>query len=117
MLSFRAKKSLVNTGGARFDLDVSFDVGEAFTVLMGPSGSGKTTTLQLIAGILTPDDGRISLGSTVLFDSVGTNMPIQERRVGFVFQDYGLFPHLTVEQNIAYGIKTGGRAERAIKAN
>jgi molybdate transport system ATP-binding protein len=74
--------------------------------LFGQSGSGKTTTLRAIAGIVTPDAGRISSGAAVYFDSAtGKNLSIQKRRVGYVFQDYALFPHLTGEQNVAYGIK------------
>ena len=73
---------------------------------MGASGAGKTTILRLIAGILTPDEGSIILNGQTFFDSTKKmNLPIQKRNVGFVFQDYALFPHLTARQNIAYGIK------------
>lgn len=87
--------------------------------MFGQSGSGKTTTLRAIAGIVTPDSGCISVGDEIYFDSAtGTNLSIQKRRVGYVFQDYALFPHLTAEQNVAYGIKANGaqgasRLERA----
>ena len=87
--------------------------------MFGQSGSGKTTTLRAIAGIVTPDTGRISIGEEVYFDSAtGKNLSIQKRRVGYVFQDYALFPHMTAEQNVAYGIKDNGmpgmsRQERA----
>ena len=78
------------------------------TILFGHSGSGKTTCLRAVAGIVTPDEGRISLDERLYFDSAsGVNLPIQQRRVGFVFQDYVLFPHLTAEQNVAYGIRAG----------
>ncbi len=89
-----------------FSLDVEFAVPDGVTILFGPSGSGKTTCLRAIAGIVTPDEGRITLDERVFFDSgLGLNLHIQERRVGFVFQDYALFPHLTSEQNVAYGIR------------
>lgn len=87
--------------------------------MFGQSGSGKTTTLRAIAGIVTPDSGRINIAEEVYFDSAtGANLSIQKRRVGYVFQDYALFPHLTAEQNVAYGIKDNGvpgpsRRERA----
>ena len=75
----------------------------------GQSGSGKTTTLRAIAGIVTPDSGKISIGEEIYFDSArGVNLSIQKRRVGFVFQDYALFPHMTAEQNVAFGIKGSG---------
>ena len=93
-----------------FFLDVEFTVPDGVTILFGPSGSGKTTCLRSIAGIVTPEEGRIALGEQLFFDSAtGINLPIQQRRVGFVFQDYALFPHLTAEQNVAYGIRTAHR--------
>src|SRR5215813_13896644 len=94
--------------GQAFRLDVEFTAPGGVTILFGPSGSGKTTCLRAVAGIATPDEGRISLDERLYFDSAsGVNLPIQQRRVGFVFQDYVLFPHLTAEQNVAYGIRTG----------
>ena len=89
-----------------FALDVNFTVPDGITILFGPSGSGKTTTLRAIAGIVTPDQGNVSIGDHTYFDSqAGINLSIQKRRVGYVFQDYALFPHLTAEQNVLYGIK------------
>ena len=74
--------------------------------LLGPSGSGKTMTLRAIAGLETPDRGRIVLHGRVLFDSAqGINVPARERRVGLLFQNYALFPHLTVGENIAFGLR------------
>ena len=74
--------------------------------MFGASGSGKTTTLRSIAGIITPDKGTINIGDRKFFDSkAGINLSIQRRRVGYVFQDYALFPHLTAEQNVIFGIK------------
>ncbi|CAN5775686.1 hypothetical protein BH20ACI4_BH20ACI4_04370 [soil metagenome] len=105
MLSVNLKKLFSNKYAKDFSLEVSFSADEGITVLMGASGAGKTTILRLIAGILTPDEGFIKLNSNTFFDSnKKINLPIQKRSVGFVFQDYALFPHLTARQNIAYGI-------------
>ncbi len=90
-----------------FALDVEFTAPRGMTILFGPSGSGKTTCLRAVAGIVKPDEGRISLDERVYFDSgSGVDLPVQQRRVGFVFQDYLLFPHLTAEQNVVYGVRT-----------
>ena len=89
-----------------FKLDVSFVLEQGVMAVLGASGAGKTMTLQCIAGLLQPDSGRIDLNGKPLFDSgAGINLPSQKRRVGFVFQNYALFPHLTVIENIAYGIR------------
>jgi molybdate transport system ATP-binding protein len=90
---------------SRFALDLAFEAGPGVTALVGPSGCGKTTTLRLIAGLLTPNSGRIQLGDRLLFDSTKRiNLPPEQRALGLVFQDYQLFPHLTVEQNLRYGL-------------
>jgi molybdate transport system ATP-binding protein len=110
MLEVNVKKILRHTQKNPFTLDVSFSVGNGFTVLTGASGAGKTTILRLIAGIVQPDDGFIKVGSRVYYDSQNRiNLPVQARQIGFVFQDYALFPHLSAAQNIAYGIKTGDK--------
>jgi molybdate transport system ATP-binding protein len=85
-----------------FALDVSFQAGAGVTALFGPSGSGKTTIINAIAGLLHPDHGRITNGSQTLLDA-HTNLPPHRRRIGYVFQDSRLFPHLTVRQNLLYG--------------
>ena len=73
------------------------------TALFGPSGSGKTSIINMVAGLVTPDRGRISCNETLLFDSAGMNQPPHRRGIGYVFQDGRLFPHRTVAQNIDYG--------------
>ncbi len=93
---------------AGFSLDFQFEIGPGVTALLGPSGAGKTTVLHLIAGILQPADGKILVGDRVLFDSRRRiNVPMHERRVGLVFQDYQLFPHYSVEGNLRYGLCRG----------
>ena len=78
----------------------------AFITLLGPSGCGKTTTLRMIAGLETPSSGRITIGGKVVYDSeVGINIPASKRRVGFLFQNYALWPNMTVYENISFGLK------------
>lgn len=111
MLDVKVKKRLGGGKNANeFLLDIEFSVSGGIAILVGASGSGKTTTLRLIAGILTPDEGFIKADSDVYFDSDRRiNLPIQKRRVGYVFQDYALFPHLSAAENIIYGVKNGDR--------
>ena len=88
-----------------FLLDAEFEVAPGFTILFGASGAGKTTLLDCLAGLTTPDSGRMSIGERILFDSSHrTNIPTEQRRAGYVFQSLALFPHMTVEQNVAYGL-------------
>ena len=88
-----------------FDLHVDLAAGAGAVGLLGPSGSGKSMTLRMIAGVSTPDRGRIVLNGRVLFDSASrTNLPPAQRRIGLVFQDYALFPHLTVAGNVGFGL-------------
>src|SRR5712692_868848 len=90
---------------ADFTLDVQFEIETQILVLFGPSGAGKTMTLNGIAGLVTPDRGTIRLNQRVLFDAAAqVNLPARARRIGYVFQNYALFPHLTVRENIAFGI-------------
>jgi molybdate transport system ATP-binding protein len=96
-----------------FTLEVAWSAGDGVAVLFGPSGAGKTLTLQCLAGLIRPDAGRIVVDDRVLFDSAaGVDLPAQHRRVGYVFQGYALFPHLTVGQNVAFGLRDRPRAER-----
>ena len=77
-----------------------------FIILLGPSGCGKTTTLRMIAGLETPTEGRITIGDTVVFDSEKKiNLSPAKRDIGFLFQNYALWPHMTVHQNIAFGLE------------
>jgi len=109
LLSVQIRRKL-----AGFHLDIDFAVSGGLTVLFGPSGSGKSLTLQALAGLFPLDAARMTLGDTIWQDSkVGIFVPPQQRRVGYVPQNYALFPHLTVAQNIAFGMKKGSRqAER-----
>jgi len=96
-----------------FELDVAFQADEGRVVLFGPSGAGKSLTLQAITGVMRPDAGRVEVNGRLLFDSAsGVNLPPQVRRVGYVPQSYALFPHLTVEQNVAYGVQRLDAARR-----
>ena len=99
---------------SEFRLAVEFTADGAPLGLLGPSGSGKTMTLRAIAGLETPDRGRIVLHGRVLFDSAHRiNVPTRERRIGLLFQNYALSPHLTVAQNIAFGLRRAPEPERA----
>ncbi|NDV12591.1 ATP-binding cassette domain-containing protein [Crenobacter caeni] len=92
-------------GGRRFALDIEFGCDTQRLVLLGPSGSGKSLTLKAIAGLMTPDAGRIRLGGRTLFDAArGVALPARARKMGYLFQDYALLPHLTVRQNVAFGV-------------
>jgi molybdate transport system ATP-binding protein len=92
---------------SKFTLDVSFQIPPGkVTALFGPSGVGKSSTLRIISGLEKADEGAVSYGEEVWFDKAqGIHLPPQRRPIGFVFQDFALFPHLTVEKNVAYGIK------------
>ncbi|HUP05951.1 MAG TPA: ATP-binding cassette domain-containing protein [Caldimonas sp.] len=95
-------------GRARFDLQVRFASDAQRLVLYGPSGAGKTQTLQMMAGMARPDRGRVAVAGRTLYDSAAhLSLSPQQRRLGYVFQDYALFPHLTVRQNIAFGLRPG----------
>jgi molybdate transport system ATP-binding protein len=113
MLAVDAEKKL----GA-FTITMRFETGTGVTGVFGPSGAGKTTLVNMIAGLVAPDRGRITLGDTVLFDSEQRiDLPAHRRRIGYVFQEGRLFPHLTVAANLDYGRRMCGlkpdAAERA----
>jgi len=120
MLSVQISKSL-----REFKLDIAFEVSPSETlVIVGPSGCGKTTTLNAIAGLVEPDEGRIALGDRVFFDRAERHsVPTEQRRVGYVFQDFALFPHMTAAANVAYGLharrspraQIKGRVEEALR--
>ncbi|HLQ72792.1 MAG TPA: ATP-binding cassette domain-containing protein [Bacillota bacterium] len=88
-----------------FLLRATLQVNNEIVVLSGPSGAGKSSILNSIAGLTSPDSGTISLNETLLYEENKTDLPIQKRHIGYVFQDYALFPHMTVWKNIAYAIK------------
>jgi len=100
----------------RFSLDVAIEApAPGVTALFGRSGSGKTSIIQAVAGLLRPESGRIAVGGTVLFDSaLGIDLAPEKRRIGYVFQDARLFPHLSVARNLAYGLNRAPKTERAI---
>jgi len=94
----------------------SFAASEGLTALFGPSGAGKTSVLNMVAGLLRPDSGRIAVGGTVLFDNrAGVNVPARQRRAGYVFQDGRLFPHKRVRDNLLYGWRLANPADRWMK--
>ena len=104
----------MRAGSRRFQLDVALKSQAKRIVLFGPSGSGKTLTVQAIAGLLRPERGRIVINENVLFDSSeAICLKPQARHVAYLFQDYVLFPHLTVRQNIAFGLQRGWSNFRA----
>lgn len=101
------------TGATPFDLAVNLELPSGITILFGASGAGKTTILDCIAGLTTPDSGKVSIDGRVLFDSAQrVNVPVPQRRIGYVFQDLALFPHLTVQANVEYGLQNLESGER-----
>jgi ABC-type sulfate/molybdate transport systems ATPase subunit len=97
-----------------FTLEVSWEADDPVVALFGPSGAGKTLTLHCLSGLVRPDRGRIALNGRVFFDSAaGVDLSPQSRRLGYVLQGYALFPHLTVQDNVAFGLKGLHREERA----
>ena len=105
----------VQLGRGDFSLDLSLDAADGDTIgLLGPNGSGKSTTLRCLAGLEAPQNGRIDIaGVTVVDTTRGIDLPPEQRSVGFVFQDYLLFPHMTVLDNVAFGLRARGEARQA----
>jgi len=101
-------RKTLHSGERRFELEAAFSSQDDLTVIFGASGSGKSLTVQAIAGLVTPEQGRIAVDGEPLFDAQqGVNLPARARGVGYLFQDYALFPHLTVQENIGYPLKKG----------
>lgn len=112
-LTVDIEKSLV-TRERRFELSISFTGNCQRIVLFGPSGSGKSLTLQAVAGLLRPDRGAITLGGRPLFDAArGIDVPARLRGAAYLFQDYALFPHLNVRQNVSFALRHGWLNPRA----
>lgn len=109
MLKIDITKKLKN-----FLMTIQLNVTDEIVVLFGPSGSGKTTLLNCIAGLTHPDTGTIKLNKTMLFEDNKKQLPAQKRNIGYVFQDYALFPHMTVEKNIRYGMRDADLVENLI---
>ena len=105
MLNVQIRKQFRSNGVQPFVLHVDASFAPGFTVLFGPSGAGKSTLLDCIAGLQQPDSGEIRLDEKVFFDAASNlSLPPQRRELAYVFQSLALFPHLSVEQNIRYGL-------------
>ena len=114
MIEVRVSKCFpAGADSAGFTLDLAFKAAAGITVLFGPSGSGKTLTLDSIAGFSRPDGGRILLDDQILFDATsGVNLPARRRNCGYVFQNYALFPHMTLRENLLFAAERRPRLER-----
>ena len=119
MISARLRKTFpARPDSAPFSLELEFQAAAGVTVLFGPSGSGKTLTLDLIAGFARPDDGRVLLDDDILFDgAAGVCLAPQARNCGYVFQNYALFPHMTLRQNLEFAAERRPRLERHRRVN
>jgi molybdate transport system ATP-binding protein len=114
-LSVQVRKSLGAAGSPSFVLEVDFSISAGFTIVFGASGAGKTTLLDCIAGLRTPDSGRIAVAGNVLYDSsAGENVPANRRSVGYLLQSLALFPHMTVRENVEYGLHELDLSERRV---
>jgi molybdate transport system ATP-binding protein len=115
-LQSRVKLNRIRAGSPPFVLDVSVEAPPGITILFGPSGAGKSTLLDCIAGLARPDAGRIAAGEELLFDSqAGVNCAPQARRIAYVFQTLALFPHMSAEENVSYGLNGLPHEERAAR--
>jgi molybdate transport system ATP-binding protein len=112
-LAVQIRKQLHSSNSSPFLLDVNLEFSAGFTVLFGPSGAGKSTLLDCIAGLQTPNAGRMALDNDLFFDrDANVSLSPQQRHIAYVFQSLALFPHLSVEDNIAYGLANLAVAER-----
>ncbi len=110
MLEIKVRKKLGN-----FTVDVAFSTGAGVTALFGRSGAGKTSVINMVAGLIRPDEGRVAVKGRKLFDSEQSiDLPPEKRRCGYIFQDGRLFPHLTVKSNLTYGMRLVPRIERYV---
>lgn len=115
LLTVDIRKSFLHDSQG-FTLDLACEIAAGITILFGPSGAGKTTLLDCIAGLTTPDRGKVRIDDKVWFDAAaGNNVAVQHRNLGYVFQDLALFPHLSVEKNLAYGLTRLGKSERGAR--
>jgi molybdate transport system ATP-binding protein len=119
MIQARLRKTFPpRSDSAGFSLDVEFRAGAGVTVLFGPSGSGKTLTLDSIAGFVRPDEGRVLVDDEILFDGAsGVHLAPQARNCGYVFQNYALFPHMTLRENLVFAAERRPRLERHRRVN
>jgi molybdate transport system ATP-binding protein len=119
MIHVRIRKAYAaGPDSSGFSLDLEFQATAGVTVLFGPSGSGKTLTLDAIAGFVRPDEGRILLDDNILFDGAArVFLPPQQRHCGYVFQNYALFPHMTLRQNLEFAVERRPRLERHRRVN
>ena len=116
VLTARVKMERLRRDSPPFLLDISIEVPPGITILFGPSGAGKSTVLDCIAGLARPDTGRIAAGEEVLFDShASINCLPQARRIAYVFQTLALFPHMSAEENVAYGLDGLPHRERSAR--
>jgi len=119
MIQVRIRKTFAaGPDSSGFTLDLEFQAAAGVTVLFGPSGSGKTLTLDAIAGFIRPDEGRILLDDHILFDgAANVFLPPQQRHCGYVFQNYALFPHMTLRENLEFAVERRPRLERHRRVN
>jgi len=109
-------KKLTNKNSKEFVLNAEFKCGNEMIVLFGPSGAGKTLTLECIAGLVVPDKGYINVNGITYFDSEKSiNISPQKRNTGYLFQNYALFPHLTVEDNIIFGLRSANNTKEKMQ--
>jgi molybdate transport system ATP-binding protein len=118
VVDVRIQKNFASAKRQHFGLDVQFSLPAGVTVIFGPSGSGKTTVLQCIAGLVAPDSGSISVAGERFYDSArNLDQPAHLRRVGYVFQDLALFPHMSVAKNVGFGVRVNGQERPRLVSN